>query len=120
VLTALGCLSLSRLLLVDHHDDTAVEQEEQDRNHHERERTIMRMETVYIGASLVGICAAWILIDVTHDMAEQVVPSLLLLVASLGAFMAILACFPEEECLSSTSSQSNSSKSEPVLLLQIV
>jgi hypothetical protein len=78
-LTATGCLSLRCVC--------------------DNQRTLLRMEAVYIGSSLAGICAAWILIDVANDMPEQVLPSVLLLAASLAAFGLILRCFPEDKCL---------------------
>jgi hypothetical protein len=64
-----------------------------------QQRTVLRMEAVYIGCCLVGICSAWIWIDIMHNMMEQVVPSLILLFVSMMAFSTILQCFPEDSCL---------------------
>jgi hypothetical protein len=64
------------------------------------ERTALRMEAVYIGSGLTGICLAWILMDLFWvHMPEQVLPSLGMLALSLMAFFAILKCFPEDACL---------------------
>lgn len=63
------------------------------------ERIFLRMESHYVFCSLIGICAAWILMDVVLGMSEQVYPSLVMLLVSLAAFRIILYCFPEEKCL---------------------
>lgn len=62
-------------------------------------RAFLRMEAVYIAASLTGICSAWICMDLSAGLPEQVVPSLVMLVLSLVAFGVILWCFPEDKCL---------------------
>lgn len=86
VLTFFGCLSLRLLTL----DET---------NRLTAERIFLRMESHFIFCSLIGICLAWILIDLIMDMREQIVPSILMLAVSLLAFCAIVACFPEDQCL---------------------
>jgi len=60
---------------------------------------LLRMEATYISCSLVGICVAWILIDLMSGMPEQVLPSMAMLVVSLGCFQLILRCFPEQSCI---------------------
>ena len=86
ILTFLGCLSL-RLLTVE------------EENRLTAERIFLRMESHYIFCSLIGICSAWILIDLVMDMREQIFPSVLMLALSLAAFTGIVHCFPEEACL---------------------
>lgn len=86
VLTFVGCVSLRLLTL----DET---------NRLSAERIFLRMESHFIFCSLIGICIAWILIDLIMDMQEQIVPSILMLVVSLLAFCGIVSCFPEEKCL---------------------
>ncbi|GKZ00208.1 hypothetical protein MPSEU_000973800 [Mayamaea pseudoterrestris] len=83
--TFCGCLSL-RLLTSDHarmDDDSS------------NDKTFIRMESYYVFFSLIGICLAWILIDIVLDMREQIFPSLLMLSVSLACFGVILQCFPE-------------------------
>jgi hypothetical protein len=63
------------------------------------ERVFLRMEAHYVFCSLIGICLAWILMDVAMHMVAQIVPSLIMLAVSLAVFWAILCCFPEEKCL---------------------
>ena len=62
-------------------------------------RLHLRMEAAYVSSTLIGICSAWIAMDVMWDMQEQIVPSVGLLVLSLVLFRVILYCFPEECCL---------------------
>jgi hypothetical protein len=85
-LTFVGCVSL-RLLTLD------------EANRLSAERIFLRMESHFIFCSLIGICLAWILIDLIMDMREQIVPSVLMLAVSLLAFCGIVSCFPEEKCL---------------------
>jgi hypothetical protein len=66
------------------------------------QRTLLRMEAVYISCSLVGICMAWIFIDVLAGMPEQIIPSMIMLLLSLVAFQIILRCFPEDQCIDSS------------------
>lgn len=63
------------------------------------ERIFLRMESHYVFCSLIGICSAWILMDVVLGMSEQIAPSVVMLSVSLAAFRMILYCFPEEKCL---------------------
>jgi hypothetical protein len=86
VLTFTGCLALRFLT----HDET---------NALTAERIFLRMESYYVFCSLIGICAAWILMDVVLGMSEQIAPSIVMLTVSLVAFRIILYCFPEEKCL---------------------
>ena len=57
------------------------------------------MESHYVFCSLIGICVAWILMDLVLGMSDQIVPSFFMLLASLVAFRLILHCFPEDKCL---------------------
>jgi hypothetical protein len=90
VMTFLGCLSLRWVV-----EGKSTGGDHQSR----RRRAILRMEAVYVAMTLVGICAAWIFLDVTAGLPEQIFPSLLMLIVSLAAFTLILQCFPEEDCL---------------------
>ncbi|KAL7558325.1 hypothetical protein ACA910_019355 [Epithemia clementina (nom. ined.)] len=63
------------------------------------ERAYLRMESFYVLCSLVGISFAWISLDVVLGLTQQIVPSVLMLLASLLLFRVILYCFPEEKCL---------------------
>jgi hypothetical protein len=74
-----------------------VNQEEH--NMLETERVFLRMEAHYVFCALIGICAAWILMNVALGLEQQVLPSLGMLALSLIGFRAILHCFPEEDCL---------------------
>lgn len=87
-LTALGCLTLPWMV----RDDVHVQQLEQ-----QRSSIVWNMEMVYVGWNLVGIGLAWIWIDCTNGMTDQVWPSLGLLAASLVVFQLILKC-----CISPT------------------
>jgi len=93
VLTFLGCLSLRFL---------TVEDDDEDGDGGDKlvaERTFLRMESHYIFCSLIGICSAWILIDLVMGMEDQIFPSVLMLALSLAAFGGIVRCFPEDQCL---------------------
>jgi hypothetical protein len=86
VISFAGCLAL-RLLTVDEKDRMTAE------------RIFLRMESHYVFCSLIGICVAWILMDLVLGMSDQIFPSFVMLAASLAAFRLILHCFPEEKCL---------------------
>ena len=86
IITFSGCLTL-RFLTSDEVNQVAAE------------RIFLRMESHYVFCSLIGICAAWILMDVVLGMSEQIAPSIVMLTVSLAAFRVILYCFPEEKCL---------------------
>lgn len=86
VITFSGCLTL-RFLTSDEINQLTAE------------RIFLRMESHYVFCSLIGICAAWILMDVVLGMSEQIAPSIVMLTVSLAAFRVILYCFPEEKCL---------------------
>ena len=86
VITFSGCLTL-RFLTSDEVNQLSAE------------RIFLRMESHYVFCSLIGICAAWILMDVVLGMSEQIAPSIVMLTVSLAAFRVILYCFPEEKCL---------------------
>jgi hypothetical protein len=115
ILTFVGCVSL-RLLTLDESSRVSAE------------RIFLRMESHFIFCSLIGICMAWILIDLIMDMREQIVPSILMLAASLLAFCGIVACFPEDKCLADlqdlelieTASNSMSSDGDATPVIQIV
>lgn len=91
-ITFLGCSSL-RLLT-----DESQASKDEDRKYWVA-RTFLRMESHYVFCSLIGVCLAWILMDILFGLTDQVVPSLMLLAASLLAFAAIVHWFPEEECV---------------------
>jgi hypothetical protein len=115
ILTFVGCVSL-RLLTLDEASRISAE------------RIFLRMESHFIFCSLIGICMAWILIDLIMDMREQIVPSILMLAASLLAFCGIVACFPEDKCLADlqdlelteTASTSVSSDGDTSPVIQVV
>lgn len=64
-----------------------------------RQRIQLRMEAYYVSCTLVGICMAWIFMDIFLDMTEQIAPSMAMLALSMVVFRAILCCFPEEKCV---------------------
>lgn len=86
IVTYGGCLSLRSLVT-----------EEADRL--TAERIFLRMEAHYVFCSLIGICLAWILMDLLMGVQEQILPSIFVLSMSLLAFQAIIYCFPEDKCL---------------------
>jgi hypothetical protein len=90
LLTSATCCSLSCLTLSTNKIDE---------HQHEQQRLQLRMEAAYVNCTLIGICLAWILLDLFLDMVEQIVPSVVLLCISLVAFRIILYCFPEDDCL---------------------
>ena len=96
-LTFAACLSL-RLLLPPVSSDGGDNNDDEHQNQNHRRVWLLRMEAAYISSSLVGICLAWIVIDLLNGMPEQVPPSLCMLVLSLACFKLILRCFPESEC----------------------
>jgi hypothetical protein len=58
---------------------------------------MVKMEAVYIGWTLTGICIGWIVLDVLHNMLSQIYISIGLFVLSLTSFIAILYCFPDSD-----------------------
>jgi hypothetical protein len=101
IITFAGCLALRSLALDDSDDDedataTATVNKEAAI---EKERIHLRMESHYVFAALIGICGAWISMDLVLDMPQQILPSLGMLVVALAAFSVIIYCFPEEQCL---------------------
>jgi hypothetical protein len=83
ILTFLGCIAL-KCLTSDQEDVGNL---------------FLRMESQYVFCSLIGICLAWIVIDVVLDMKEQILPSLLMLALSLASFCMILFFLPDKESL---------------------
>jgi hypothetical protein len=65
----------------------------------QRQRVISRILIYYVGSTLVGICIAYICMDIFLHTKEQILPSLGMLVVSLGAFRTVVHCFSEEKCL---------------------
>jgi hypothetical protein len=57
----------------------------------------IRMEAIYIGWTLTGICIGWIILDVLHDMQSQIYISVALFILSLVSFLGILIVFPESD-----------------------
>jgi hypothetical protein len=98
-MTALGCYVLTSSILLQRRRAKLFTPTTTTTMAISQQRTVLRMEAVYIGCCLVGICSAWIWIDIMHHMMEQVVPSLILLFVSMVAFSTILQCFPEDSCL---------------------
>jgi hypothetical protein len=94
VISFAGCLAL-RLLTVDEKDRMTAE------------RIFLRMESHYVFCSLIGICVAWILMDLVLGMSDQIFPSFVMLALSLAAFRLILHCFPEEKCLEEIEMKNN-------------
>lgn len=91
-LTLSGCVSI-RLLVVSNNGDSEgpsiaykIVQN----------RVLLLMESAYVSSSLIGVCAAWIVIDVLSGMTSQILPSIFMLTVSLVAFRMILHFFPEE------------------------
>jgi len=58
------------------------------------ERALWKMEISYTVAVLVGIAAAWIMIDLFYGAMDKMATNLGLLVLSLLAFLALIKCFP--------------------------
>jgi hypothetical protein len=81
---------LSRFTLTSNHVD---------QQQHEQQRLQLRMEAAYVNCTLIGICLAWILLDLFLDTVEEILPSAFLLCISLVAFRIVLYCFPEDDCL---------------------
>ena len=105
-ITTAVCASLkflARHSSVGDYDDVCVQQAE-DETKSSSENTAnqilqLRMEASFVSCTLVGICFAWVMMDVFMDMTEQILPSLALLAVSLILFRLILVCLPEEQCL---------------------
>jgi hypothetical protein len=87
LLTLTGCLSL-RILVVTSDENGQVSSVA---NH-----VLLLMETAYVSSSLIGVCTAWIVIDILSGMTSQILPSIFMLSVSLVAFRLILHIFPEE------------------------
>lgn len=94
-LTHAGCLSLRFLVASSSLGDVQRTASERILNN----RLLLRMEAAYVFFSLLGICSAWVGIDVLTGMTNQIVPSIFMLAAALLAFRAILYCFPEDNCI---------------------
>ena len=76
---------------------------------------MIRMESYYIGSTLVGICLSWIGLDIIAGVPEQIVPVVLLLIMSLTCFAGILKCFPEESCI--VADDDKQEKKAPILIV---
>jgi hypothetical protein len=98
IITFLGCVAL-RSLALDENDGDDEDFTVSKESALEAERIHLRMESHYVFAALIGICGAWILMDLVLDMPQQILPSLGMLVVALAAFSGIIYCFPEEQCL---------------------
>jgi hypothetical protein len=100
-ITFLGCVTL-RSLTIDENENGGDGDENTTGSKEsalEKERIHLRMESHYVFAALIGICGAWILMDLVLDMPQQILPSLGMLVVALAAFSGIIYCFPEAQCL---------------------
>jgi hypothetical protein len=105
IATWLACFILRALI----HSCDALEERSTLAPRHE---LMVRMEAVYIGWTLTGICIGWIVLDILHNMLSQIFISLGLFVLSLTSFIAILYCFPDTD----NKEESASDLSEPLLL----
>jgi hypothetical protein len=100
IITFLGCMALRSLALDEHeHEDDKFDVVISKKHALETEQIHLRMESHYVFAALIGICGAWILMDLVLDMPEQILPSLGMLIVALTAFSAIIYSFPEAQCL---------------------
>jgi hypothetical protein len=110
IITFFGCVALRSLALDESEsseDDNDTEDATSATTVHqcskeaalEAERIHLRMESHYVFATLIGICGAWILMDLVLDMPQQILPSVGMLVVALAAFSGIIYCFPEDQCL---------------------
>jgi 1,4-dihydroxy-2-naphthoate octaprenyltransferase len=105
LITFLGCVALRNLALDDDDYDDADDTDSAAKINSKKqaaidiERIHLRMESHYVFAALIGICGAWILMDLVLDMPQQILPSLVMLAVALTAFTGIIYCFPEDQCL---------------------
>jgi hypothetical protein len=105
LITFLGCVALRNLALDDDDYDDADDTDSAAKINSKKqaaidiERIHLRMESHYVFAALIGICGAWILMDLVLDMPQQILPSLVMLAVALAAFTGIIYCFPEDQCL---------------------
>lgn len=88
---------------------------------HYKSLLIVRMEAMYIGWTLTGICVGWIILDVVHHMTSQIYISIMLFILSLSSFGCILYYFPEEaDDTESDSDGASTTLTEPLLLTEDV
>ena len=89
---------------------------------HYQSLLVVRMEAMYIGWTLTGICVGWIILDVVHKMTSQIYISILLFILSLSSFGFILYYFPEEtvdiEASEDENDDANATLTEPLLLTE--
>lgn len=60
---------------------------------------LVRAETLYIAYTLMGVIMAWILIDVTNQYFDTIVPNFVMMAIALIILISISYWFPEDECL---------------------
>lgn len=66
-------------------------------SYHYKNIILIRMEAMFIGWTLTGICVGWIVLDILHNMTSQIYVSIVLFVLSLTCFSCILYFFPESD-----------------------
>lgn len=98
-ITTAVCASLKFAALQANVFDDEADEKIKPASHHKKQILQLRMEASFVSCTLIGICFAWIMMDVFMDMTEQILPSLALLAVSLTLFRLILICLPEEQCL---------------------
>ena len=96
MITLVGCMSL-RIMLASSttfgHNIISITEQLQ------LNRIALRMEAAYVSSSLIGICSAWVIIDILTNMTDQILPNIFMLFMSLAAFRTIIYCIPEDQCM---------------------
>jgi hypothetical protein len=116
----LVCWLLRTIILRCHHAASDAQSSSAQRQQHNY-MLIVRMEAIYIGWTLTGICIGWIVLDIWHDMTSQIYISIALFILSLTSFGCILYFFPESDCDNDPKNQknntctNNNSLQEPLL-----
>jgi hypothetical protein len=116
IVTAFACYLLRRIVL----DGIIPHCMHRNTSFHYQSLLIVRMEAMYIGWTLTGICIGWIVLDIVHHMASQIYISILLFILSLSSFGCILYYFPEQSITSNDDDENDMDEdtlTEPLLLL---
>lgn len=113
IVTALACYLLRRIVvqgIVPYymHRNISI---------HYQSLLVVRMEAMYIGWTLTGICIGWIVLDIVHHMASQIYISIILFILSLSSFGCILYYFPEQN-VDSDEDMDEDTMMEPLLLTE--
>ena len=82
---------------------------------HYQSLLLVRMEAIYIGWTLTGICVGWIVLDVVHHMTSQIYVSLVLFALSLSAFACILYFIPDDDSALEECDDTVTTLTEPLL-----